>query len=303
MPHNNHLQLVPNQGWDERILICRNDPLVDIFIVVTARYVVLVDTLINPTTARAMFDYAQPHLTQSRQLLVVNTHADYDHCWGNQIFAGPQALYPAPILAHQRCAQRFHEAEAQEVLQEMQAQEPAIFGEVVLTPPTLTFADRLQIDGGDLTLELFPTPGHTPDHIALYIPEIKTLLAADAAEVPFPAARSVEGLPLMRQSLATLAALNATTVLYCHAAETLGAQVLHANIVYFDKLEAACRTALARGVSAIPAEDVDVAGLVGCTYADATPANPHWQGVHEYYPTRGHAQQMRMMLAWLQSQT
>ncbi|MCB0068156.1 MAG: hypothetical protein KDD77_13425, partial [Caldilineaceae bacterium] len=78
MPHSNQIDLLPNQGWDERILVCRNGRLVQTFIVVTARYVVLVDTLINAATARQMVAFAEPHLA-GRTLLVVNTHADYDH--------------------------------------------------------------------------------------------------------------------------------------------------------------------------------------------------------------------------------
>ncbi|MBK8797460.1 MAG: hypothetical protein IPM07_14410 [Anaerolineales bacterium] len=56
MAHTNNLTLLPNQGWDERILICRNDELVQVFIVVTDRYVVLVDTLINPATAQKLVE-------------------------------------------------------------------------------------------------------------------------------------------------------------------------------------------------------------------------------------------------------
>src|SRR5690242_14958747 len=78
------VRLVPNAGWEPRILVCRCGPLVDAFIVVTARYVVLVDTLINPRTARMQLALAREHLRAGRALLVVNTHADWDHCWGNQ---------------------------------------------------------------------------------------------------------------------------------------------------------------------------------------------------------------------------
>jgi hypothetical protein len=95
MSHTNELQLIENQGWDERILVCRNGRLVDTFIVVTGRFVVLVDTVINPQTAAQMLDYARPYLTNGRQLLVINTHADYDHCWGNQLFAAIRPLRQA----------------------------------------------------------------------------------------------------------------------------------------------------------------------------------------------------------------
>ena len=92
----------------------------------------------------------------------------------------------------------FHWPEAQETLKRFREREPDIFNEVVFMPPTVRIEERLVIDGGDLTLELFPTPGHTVDHYALYIPEINTLLAADAAELPYPMARTVDGLPAMR---------------------------------------------------------------------------------------------------------
>jgi hypothetical protein len=49
-------------------------------------------------------------------------------------------------------------------------------------------------------------------------------------------------------------------------------------------------------VPAQPAETADVIALVECTFADATPSNGHWQNIHEYYQTTGHARQIRMML-------
>ena len=297
MPHTNEVQLIPNQGWDERILVCRNGWLVDTFIVVTERYVVLVDTVINPTTAAKMVEYAQPYLTNGRQLLVVNSHADYDHCWGNQLFSGPQVRYPAPIIGSRLCAEQFLPPEGTNYLAKFQAEEPEIFNEVVLTPPTICFDERLTIAGGDLTLDLFTTPGHTVDHTSIYIPEIQTLLAADAAEVPYPAARTPAGLPVMRQSLARLAALTPATALYCHAPVTIGPQLLHDNIAYFDKIEAHCRAALERGAPAQPADDVDVAQLIDLPFDQAIPSGEHWQNIHDYYRTKGHAQQIRMMLA------
>ncbi|MCE7986014.1 MAG: MBL fold metallo-hydrolase [Caldilinea sp. CFX5] len=299
MPHTNTVELVPNQGWDERILVCRNGDLVDTFIVVTARYVVLVDTVINPTTARQMVNYAQPYLTNGRQLLVINTHADYDHAWGNQLFAGPQAEFPAPIIATRLCAEQFQDLEVLAHLQQRQAREPAIFNEVVLTPPTLLFEERLRIDGGDLTLELFATPGHTPDHLAIYIPEIATLLAADGGELPFPLARTVDGLPVMRQSLARMAALNPKTVLYCHAPVTIGPQLLHDNLAYFDALEAHCRTALAHGVPADPPAEADVAALVDFPFEQAVQVGEYGDFLNDHHRTAWHPQQIRMMLTYL----
>jgi glyoxylase-like metal-dependent hydrolase (beta-lactamase superfamily II) len=166
----------------------------------------------------------------------------------------------------------------------------------VFVPPTVQVDGCLLIDGGDLTLELFPTPGHTVDHYSLYIPEINTLLAADAAELPYSMARTVDGLPALRQSLAQLAALKAETVLYCHAPGTIGPQLLHDNKAYFDRLEERCRAALAQGVPAQPDESADVIALVDCPFVEVVPSGEYWENIHEHYQTTGHAQQLRMML-------
>jgi glyoxylase-like metal-dependent hydrolase (beta-lactamase superfamily II) len=298
MSHEQTVELIPNVGWDERILVCRNGDLVDVFIIITERYVVVVDTLINAATAEKLMTFAKPHLVNGRSLLIVNTHADYDHAWGNQLFAGPSALYPAPIIAHERCAEEFVVWAAD--LAEMAQKEPDVFGDVVLTPPDLLFNGRFHIHGGDLTLQLFPTFGHTRDHISVYIPEISTLLAADAAELPCPMPRHPSGMGDMRQSLAQLAALEPQTVLYCHAPVTIGGKLLHDNIAYFDVLEAACRRALAAG--ALPetlGDDDDLAALVGCTFAQAMPADFDPASVHVYYATKGHNGQIRAMVEWL----
>lgn len=299
MAHTNDVEVIANGGWDKRIAVCRNGRLVDVFIITTRRYVVLVDTLINPTTAGALLAFARERLHAGRQLLVINSHADYDHCWGNSLFVGETAVHPAPIIGGKLSAPLFQQPEAQATLRQFQESEPDIFNEVVLTPPTVQVDGRLLIDGGDLTLEMFPTPGHTVDHYSLHIPEINTLLATDAAELPYPVARTTAGLPAMRQSLAELAALKADTVLYCHAPTDIGPQLLADNIAYFDRLEEKCRAALARGVPARPDEAADVIALVDCPFAAAAPSGGHWQTVHPYYQTEGHAQQIRMMLASL----
>lgn len=292
--HTNTVELVKNEGWDERILVLRNGELVDTFIIISQRYVVVVDTMINPETAVSLLHHAQQHLINNRQLLVINTHADYDHAWGNQVFN-------APIIGAYQCAEILRDEETKTRLAQMQANEPHIFGNVSLTPPTLLFEETLTIDGGDLTLELFATPGHTTDHVSLYIPEIDTLLAADAAELPFPYARTPSGLPHLRRSLAKLADIEADTVLYCHAPVTIGPQLIQDNIAYFDKLEEHCRIALAQGMPSQPDTEADIAALINLTFDAATPHTTPWQNVHEYYRTQGHAQQIRTMLAWVDS--
>jgi glyoxylase-like metal-dependent hydrolase (beta-lactamase superfamily II) len=211
-------------------------------------------------------------------------------------------VHPAPIIGSHRSPALFEQDEAKLYLAKMQELEPEIFNEVVFTPPTLLIHDKFVIDGGDLTVELLPTPGHTDDHYSLFLPEIKTVLAADAAELPYPVARVPEGLPQMRKSLAKLADLPAETVLYCHAPVTAGRQLLLDNVAYFSAIEAQCRAALARGIAPEVSEDADVVALVDCAYETAVPNTEQWHNIHDYYKTAGHASQIRMMLHWLATQ-
>ncbi len=300
MTHTNEVKLVENGGWDERILVCRNAPLVDTFIVVTARYVVVVDTMINEATGEALWRLAAPFINEHRSLVVVNTHADYDHAWGNQVFAA----LGAPIIGRRLSVPIFEQESSYKMLQAFREQEPEIFGQVRPQPPTIQFDESLTLDGGDLTLQLFATPGHTVDHASIYIPQIRTLLAADAAEAPYPVARTPAGLPQMRHSLARLAVLDADTVLYCHAPMFQDNRLLKANMQYFDRLEAACRDALARrDIPRRPPEDLSASELidaVGLPYEAAVPDEPRWPQVHEYFRTVGHAEQLRHMLAALE---
>ncbi len=259
------LREIPTNGWDERLRLFRAGDEVDTSVLVTERYVLIIDTMATPELAEALLESVRPSL-EGRQLLVINTHADYDHCWGNAIFATPGGVHPAPIIAHERARERLSSAEARESLQQRQQKEPR-FANARLVAPTITFTDRLRIDGGDLTLELIPTPGHTEDHIAVWIPELRLVLAGDAAEQPFPYVEEAEALPLLRQSLERLAALNAAIVIPCHGG-TIDAALLTRNLAYFDEVERRARGALASGlVSPDWRERADSDEMIGLPYA------------------------------------
>ena len=290
--------LVPNGGWDPRLLICRCAPTVDSFIVCTTRYVILIDTMLNPATAADLLAIAHPHVRDGRTLLVINTHADWDHCWGNQLFAVPEALMSAPIIATARCAARFG-AEMDKKLTDLRTTEPERFGQVRPIAPTIQFEERLAIDGADLTLELFLAAGHTDDHVAIFIPQIGMLLAGDAAEEPFPFAYTAESLQELRATLQALAALRPQQAFYCHAPEASGPALLQQNIAYFDTLERHCRSALTRGVAVNNQDDEKLERLVGWLSEAAIGDAEQAQVLPEMYRI-GHRRHVRLMMEYVQ---
>jgi len=244
-------------------------------------------------------------VTAYRHRLVVADHAAATHehdAGGRKPEHAPQPevgkrVEQSPLA---RVHERLRSEAAQLKLAEMRASEPGRFGDVVLTPPSLLFEQQLAIDGGDLTLQLFATPGHKPDHIAIFIPEIRTLLPGDAAELPFPFVESAATLPAMRDSLGRMAALNAETALYCHAPVDSGPALLRQNMAYFDTIEQRCRAALARGAPGMPDPSADVEALVGFPFAEAVHANADAAALEGFYRP-GHQAAIRAMLEHLVS--
>lgn len=212
---------------------------VDAYVVITNRYVVVLDTLICPEDIAVVMDSIRPELT-GRQLLVVDSHADWDHSWGNGYFTGKHS---APIIAHDHCLERLQSEEAQTELASYQQRYP-IFKNVVLTPPTMTFSHTFTIHGGDLTLQLLPAPGHHLDHIAAWIPEIRLLLAFDAVERPVPIIENAAGVHLMRTTLQHFIALQPERVLCSHG-KTTSIAMVEQNLAYLDEIERRSRILLA----------------------------------------------------------
>lgn len=218
---------VPIGALDDRVSIFRVRDEVDAFAVRTERFVALIDTLSTPELCKAVLRELEPDL-RGRPLVVVNTHADWDHVWGNAAVGDR-----APIIAHASAADRLRSSQATAVLREKAAAERR-FADVRLVEPTVTFTDTLTLQGGDLTLRLLHTPGHTDDHIAVWIPELLLCLAGDAAEDPIPEVTSAhpDDLRQLCWSLRRLRGLKPSIVLPSHG-ETTDPLLLERNLGYF----------------------------------------------------------------------
>ncbi len=204
---------------------------VDAYVIVSERYVVVFDTMLCPEDAQFMVESVQDELA-GRTLLVVNSHADWDHVWGNGYFTGEHA---APIIAHDYALVRMGSEEARAGLADYQGRYP-LFRNVKLTPPTLTFSQCLTIDGGDLTFKLFPAPGHHADHIAAWIPEPSLLLAFDALEDPLPVIENAEAVSSMFATLESFLALQPQHILCSHG-KTSDPGLINKNLEYLREVK------------------------------------------------------------------
>jgi glyoxylase-like metal-dependent hydrolase (beta-lactamase superfamily II) len=292
-----HLTEIHHDQLDKRIRVFRAGQEVDCFVLVTQRYIILIDTMATPELAHEMVQTVQP-LLKDRQLLVINTHADYDHCWGNSVFASSGGLFPAPIIGHEQMLKRLRSEQMETYLREQQ-QADRRFANVRLVEPTITFSSRMCIDGGDLTLELLPTLGHTADHISIWIPQLRVLLAGDAAEHPIPEVSDAASLPILRTSLSQLINLDAVQVLPCHGGTT-SPDILTQNLAYFSALENQIRHIITTGQ--IPThwqEDENLPARLDLSYEKVVPAREDLSDEMQAFYHQSHLKAVRAMLELL----
>jgi len=147
----------------------------------------LVDTLFDLKLTREMLD-AMARVRGQRPIeTVVNTHANGDHCWGNQLVSG------AEIIASRRCAEELarippialHTLLRTEGLGEVGAYLQRIFGAfdfegIELTPPTRTFDGELSLRVGSRELRLIEVgPAHTAGDVLVHLPAERVVFTGD----------------------------------------------------------------------------------------------------------------------------
>jgi cyclase len=147
----------------------------------------VVDTFWDlPHTREMIATYARVARVPLRR--VVNTHANGDHCWGNQLFPD------AEIIGHRLCAAGFGR-ESPAMLEALRvataSEDPAIaslarkltewnFSDIELRPPTRLVDDRLDLDVGGIAVELlYVGPAHTSGDVIVHLPDERVVFTGD----------------------------------------------------------------------------------------------------------------------------
>ena len=145
----------------------------------------LVDTLFDLRLTAEMLDAMAPHAAVAPISHLVNTHANGDHCYGNQLVTG------AEIIASTAAAEEMHEVPASllaglnEAEGEVGELFRSFFGEfdftgIELTPPTRTFDGRLDLEVGGRPIELIEVgPAHTKGDVLVHSPDDRAVFTGD----------------------------------------------------------------------------------------------------------------------------
>lgn len=145
----------------------------------------LVDTLFDLELTARMLDGFAPVTAGAPIATLVNTHANGDHCYGNELVAG------AEIVASAAAAEEMAEVPPSAMAALQGAEGPVgelfrhFFGAfhfegITLTPPTRTFSDRLGLDVAGTQVDLVEVgPAHTRGDVVAHVPSAGVVFTGD----------------------------------------------------------------------------------------------------------------------------
>lgn len=152
-----------------------DDPyLTNVYIIMGQEHVFVLDTFLGPDSMKYVFQEIEERMAEELPIVVFNSHADYDHYWGNCAFVD------ADIIGHKLCKERII-SESEEALKKHASEKK---GEVVIMPPTITFQETLRYENDEVVF--FFTPGHKLDSSSCYDEKDRVLFVGDNVESPIP---------------------------------------------------------------------------------------------------------------------
>jgi glyoxylase-like metal-dependent hydrolase (beta-lactamase superfamily II) len=193
---------------------------VNVTLIVGSDMAMVVDTLATAGQARELV--AAIRAVTELSLGVVNTHAHFDHCFGNALLAD---LAPSPtIWAHPSTVDVFRDEVSlrRAAVAEARALAPSIADEVARTPlhpPSSSVPENATVELGGRSVELHHFGrGHTAGDLVVHVPDASVVVVGDLVEQGAPPSFS-DSYPLdWPDTLTGVLALHPSVVIPGHGA-------------------------------------------------------------------------------------
>jgi glyoxylase-like metal-dependent hydrolase (beta-lactamase superfamily II) len=145
----------------------------------------LVDTLFDLRLTAEMLTAMQPVTRVAPIGTLVNTHANGDHCYGNELVAGAEIIASAATAHEMTEVPPSMLAALNKAEGEVGALFRHFFGDfefdgITVRMPTRTFEGRLEVDVAGRVVELIEVgPAHTRGDTIAYVPDARTVYTGD----------------------------------------------------------------------------------------------------------------------------
>jgi len=147
----------------------------NVFVIIGEKHTFVCDTFLGPESMESIFI----HLKEQKKVfptdvIIFNSHADYDHIWGNCFFSDQI------IIAQELFEKVFIKKAERELIKYGKHQK----GKVSLVKPNLLFHSKLFFPEDQVVF--FSSPGHTTESASCFDIQDKVLFVGDNVEYPFP---------------------------------------------------------------------------------------------------------------------
>ncbi len=208
--------------------------------IIGPEWVIVVDTLAIPEETLEMRGYIEDVLDVPVRY-VINTIYHADHTFGNYFFPG------ATIIGHALCRQLMGDNNAQ-ALESAKSQDADFQKIDHIVLPDITLSEGvLTIQIGKRSVEIFPSPGASPDGISVLIKEDRVLFAGDAF---LPVPNIVEGdLDQLKATIQSFAERGLENIVPGHGDVVLRGEIENAcqsNLDYLDAIDAFAKQAASK---------------------------------------------------------
>lgn len=133
----------------------------------------LCDTHLGPQSMECIKQYISMQ-SNTKEVIVFNSHSDWDHIWGNCVFQG------GIIIGHETCRKRMNEIAPFDLARLTDYH----CGNIQLVLPNVTFSDRMIFAEDEI--EFIYAPGHTIDSSVCFDRKDSVLFVGDLVEYPIP---------------------------------------------------------------------------------------------------------------------
>lgn len=203
-------------------------------------WAILVDSLVIPDETLEMRAFIEENLGIPVRY-IINTIYHADHTFGNYFFPG------ATIISHVLCRKMIMEKN-QQALESAQKQEPVFKRINKIVVPDITIENgTLSLRIGKRHVDIFSTPGASPDGISALVKEDRVLFAGDAF-LPLP--NIVEGdIEQLSDTIRSISEMGLENISQGHGNVILRGEVESSsqnNIDYLTKIQKVARTAAKR---------------------------------------------------------
>jgi glyoxylase-like metal-dependent hydrolase (beta-lactamase superfamily II) len=212
---------------------------------------VLIDTLAFPHETLEIKDFVENRLASRVQFLLL-THYHADHTNGAYLF--PHAR----VIGHKLAREKL-DTVGRQGMARAKAQAPELADAEVVLPTILLDEGPLDLHLGKKTLQLFATPGPSPDSISVLLREDRILFAGDMM-MPLP--YIVDGSPEdMARSLQSIPAMGLENVVQGHGELVLRGEIddaVRSNLRYLDNARKKVEQLVKRGKPRQAAREIDI---------------------------------------------